>query len=285
MTAPAAPVKPRGILQPGKVALPLPPLKSAQPTRFTAFIYGYSGAGKSFMLRSLLENPNLFPALVLVCDAGHATYQDLIDDDHLTVIETPGIDQIDTMIEWLLKNPHPYKTVCIDNLTELHRSALQSAAKDRVARTSRGTSIVMEQADYGIARTQVLNLLSTAAMRMPKVNFVVTALAGDLADEVSGLTHVVPALAGKLGTEVPGFFDIVGYLYTKTPTAAERREAERKGTKAQSSRILVTSQTSTVLQARNRGGKLGTEVVDPTFPKIYSMFTERVKPSPKGVTK
>lgn len=279
MTAPT-PAKPgappaRNVIQPGKVNLPLPTVKAAVPTRFSAFIYGYSGSGKSYMLRSLVEDPALNPALVLVCDSGHATYQDLIDEDKFFVAETPNIDDVITMTDWLLKQKNVFRTVVIDNATELHRSALMAAARNRVATTGRGTISTLEQSDYGVARLQILNIMSTLAMRLPNVNIVVTALAADYNDEMMGLQQIVPNLGGKLAAEVPGFFDIVGYLWTKTPTANERREAEKAGKKLTPVRMLTTNQTNTVIQARNRGGKLGTEVVDPTFPRIYSLFTGR----------
>ena len=269
------PTKPttKPVLQPGKVNLPLPTVKTTAPRRFTSFVYGYSGAGKSYMLRSLLSDSALFPALVLVCDSGHATYIDLSNDDTFQIVETPTIENVIEIINWLGTNSHPFKTLAIDNVTELHRTALNEAASRRVNDKGRGTTYRLEQSDYGEARNQILSSLATVAMQMPRLNFITTALAYDVADEMTGLSYVQPNLAGKLATEIPGFFDICGYLYTKSPTASERRQAEREGKKLQSHRILVTAQTQTIVQARNRGGKLNEQVIDPTWPKIYKLFT------------
>lgn len=287
MTTPTAkPASPaRSVIQPGKINLPLPTVKAVTPVRFTALVYGFSGSGKSYMVRSLMEHPNLNPALVMVCDAGHATYQDLIDDEKFFVAETPNVPDVVTMVDWLLKQKNTFKTVVIDNLTELHRSALLAAAKERVNKSGRGTDYVLEQADYGVARLQILNILSSITMRLPQTNIIVTAAASEREDEMLGLAQISPNMSGKLSSEVPGFFDVVGYLWTKTPTAAERREADRAGKKLTPVRVLTTNQTSTITQARNRSGKLGLEMVDPTYPKIYEAFTRKVKTESKGATK
>ena len=262
------------VLRPNKpnTHLPLPSLQTTAPTKMTAFIYGFSGAGKSFLLRSLVESELLYPALILVCDAGHATYIDLADNEKLTVVPTPGLGAVQKMTQWLLTNKHPYKTVAIDNVSEAYRTSLLDMARKRVAEKGRGELYALEQADYGYARNQFHGVISDFAMTFPG-NVIATALAVEMGDEMSGLTYIEPNLAGKLNAEVPGFFDLVGFLSMKTPSAAERREAAKLNKpEPKSQRILRVAQSSTVRQARNRGDKFPDEIVSPNLARMFKTF-------------
>lgn len=261
------------------------PFETLEPKvvgRITAFIYGAPGSGKTFLLRSVVDEPRMLPALLLVCDQGQASIIDLVDNKKLfamPISETPTkstLTQLEEVVNWLGDNPSKFKTLLVDNVTELHRNFLMAQAKGRVTAASSTKSIYeVTQNDYGVARNQFLVLISAITLKLPALNVVVTALASMKTDDVTGTTYVMPHINGKLADEVPGYFDVVGFLSRKGPTAMERRAAAAAGTVTKDLMMLQVAQTSTVIQARNRGNKLGSEpLINPTLSQIYRAYVQ-----------
>lgn len=241
------------------------------PDRVTGFIYGPSGSGKTFMVRSAVEDPDMFPILVCSCDSGELTLRDLIDDDKLVVTQT-GLEELSNVFNYLHSRQNRFKTVVIDNLTELHRRALMARGDQRVAEGKAKTVGEFTMQDYGIARTQILAVVSNFALQLTGMNVFFTALSTTVTDELSGAVSYEPDIAGRLSGEVPGYCDVVGYLTVDTPSAAEVRKAEREGRTLPIERVLITNATRQVPIARNRGGKLGDKVQNPTLPLLRSML-------------
>lgn len=239
--------------------------------RVTGFIYGASGAGKTFMIRSAVENPDMYPVLVCSCDSGELTLKDLIDNEKLVVAQT-GLDDLSRILSFVSGPKNTFKTIVIDNLTELHRRALMTRSTMRVESGKAASIGELTMQDYGIARTQLLSVVSNYALNLKGINVFFTALSHTVVDELSGAVSYEPDLAGRLSGEVPGYCDVVGFLTVKTPSASDLRKAERAGKTLRSTRVLVTNQTRQVPIARNRGGKLGDEMVNPTLPKIRSLL-------------
>jgi|GEM_PF-5270098 len=239
---------------------------NAATRRFTAFIYGFSGSGKTYLARTVLDDPALFPALVCICDRGDLTLKDVIDNEKLVVANTRAIADFNPIFEYLKGRNNVFKTVIIDNLSELHRSGLIDQAKRSSQNKDARTGHEFTQQDYGIVRNQILSVVSNFALEL-NINVIFTALASQNTDQVTGITSIEPNLSGKLAFEVPGYCDVVGYLFEKTPTLRDQKEG-----RTESVRMLQVTQSTNVQAARNRGGKLGKEVVNPTLPKIFTMM-------------
>lgn len=250
-------------------------VRPAALDRVTALIYGLSGSGKTFLLRGLVESSLLYPALILSCDEGHASLVDLVDDEKMLLFSTPRVEDIEKLVDSLLTQTPYFRTIAIDNISILHLNALYKAAEDRVARSGRGTSVVFEQADYGIARTSILTMISGLLYQpaLANVNIIVTAQAASIVDDATGVRTVDINHPGKVAVELPGYFDIVGYLYNESPSATEIRAAKANNQPPpESRRILQMSQTSTVLVGRNRGNKLGESVTNPNLGKLLPFY-------------
>lgn len=259
------------------MAIPKLPLMQ-KPTkesavRISAFIYGISGAGKTFLARSLLGHPDLYPALVVVCDNGELSITDLIGPDFGVIRGT--FATLEDVFEILsAKPPSKYRSLFIDNISQLQQNAL--SARSEAGQSAGRAAYELTQQDYGIARNQLNWVIGAFATRpeVEKINLFVTALAQTELDEATGARLTVPALAGKTQGEIPALFDVVGYLERKTPKASEMRKAELAGKTLAPWRELTVNQTSSVLFARNRGNLLGEDVVrNPTLPELYKRMT------------
>lgn len=240
--------------------------------RFSLFVWGFSGAGKTYLARTAVESDITSPILVCVCDRGHLTLKDRIDGDKMVVTLTPDFADFNPIYDFLKRGQHPFKTVMIDNITELHRRTLVQRA-DVASQGKSRTAFEFTMQDFGVVRNQVLALVSTFVLDL-NMNVVVTALAMESQDDSTGTVRLSPDIPGKLGHEIPGFFDFVGYLSVQTPTAKDRREAEREGKEVHPVRHLQLTQTSRIQDARNRAGVLGDFMINPTLPQIAAAVTK-----------
>ena len=260
----------------GGLNFPLPKIESVTPTRFTAYIYGFSGAGKTYMLREVAKPP-LSPALIMVCDEGQASFQDLITEDKITAVATTDLTAISDIFNWLVRIQEAgklhYKTIVIDNISELHRDTLRWHAENRASGNSGKSDFEHTQSDYGNARTQIMSVVASFVKTFREVNFIVTSTASRTQDAITGMTYIDPGLPGKLSQEIPGFFDLVGFLEMRQPHPSEVRKAKASNITLSPSRVLVVDQTNTISSARCRGGVFTGEVINPSFTDFHSKFT------------
>lgn len=265
------PVKPETSTR--KTSYPFKPLRKEDiHPRVSAFIYGFPGSGKTYLSRTLMDHPHLMPALICVCDAGELTIKDLADEENFVVVRA-DLAVLSDVFNFLASTRSQFRSVFIDNITELHRSALIERARITSANKPR-TEHEYTQNDYGIARNQILSVTSAFALKLPNTSVFVTSLAHSLTDETTGSVTIEPALAGKLTGEVPGYFDVVGYLSVETPKPMQLRQATKEGKPApEAQRVLTVSASSKIPIARNRGGLLGVAVEDPNLAKIYEQIT------------
>lgn len=267
---PLTPAKPAAAVAPGRPTaapsrFPFATIASnTLTTRFTAFIYGFSGSGKTYLARTVLEDIRMYPALVCICDRGDLTLRDIVDDEKLVVTNTRSFGDFNPIFEYLKSRNNVFKTVIVDNLSELHRSGLIDQAKRSSQNKDSRTGHEFTQQDYGVVRNQLLGLVSNFALEL-NINVIFTALASSSVDQITGVTSIEPNLSGKLAHEVPGYCDVVGYLSVKTPTLREQKEG-----RVEPVRTLQVTQSSNVQTARNRGGKLGQEMQNPTLSRIFS---------------
>lgn len=237
--------------------------KSDISSKLSIFVYGMSGSGKTFLASTLLNDEDLLPALVLVCDGSELTLKNYMNDK-LHVVRA-DLDVISDAYDTLSDSRNKYKSLFLDNITALHRVCLENQAK-KSSKDKPRTEYEYTMQDYGIARAQVLTILDRF-LALP-VSFITTCWASANVEENTSRRTIDPNLSGKLAFEIPGMYNVCGYLYSKEPTANEQAKAKVSGTIIPSERSLLVSATKEVPAAKDRSGLLGTEVLNPTIPGI-----------------
>lgn len=252
--------------------LPFSIVTKQTTSRFTAFIYGFAGSGKTHLARTVIDTP-IAPILVCSCDEGHLTLRSVIGPQ-VVVTRTTDIKDFEKVGNYLLEKGQPFKTLMIDNLTELHRKSLLSRAQANSAGKTRDAFSLTQQ-DYGEARNQLLTLVSRFALELKSVNVIFTALASRAvsADESS---IIEPSLGGKLAYELPSYCDLVGYLSIEQPNPAQVRKLRAEDKEPpEARRVLQCAASYKVPSARNRGGYLPATVYNPNLYEIFKVMTSK----------
>jgi len=114
--------------------------------------------------------------------------------------------------------------------------------------------------DYGSNTNQMRKLVR--AFRDLPMNVIFTALEKEVKDDTTGELYTRPALTDKLSEDVYSYVDIVGYYYTR----------QNKDDESKLDRILQV-QPFKNRTAKDRSGRLGNGVMNPTFKRIMSLIT------------
>jgi hypothetical protein len=131
-----------------------------------------------------------------------------------------------------------------------------------MAQSGRGGNNMPQLQDYGGASATMLGFLRNLR-KNAVVHFLTTAGQAMVKDEAIGALHMSPDIVGKLSYRVPRFFHIVGHL-----TATLR--ASREGEVSKEIRRLQVQPFGKV-RAKDRSGKLGAILLEPTMQKIYDL--------------
>jgi len=114
--------------------------------------------------------------------------------------------------------------------------------------------------DYGSNTNQMRKVVR--AFRDLPMNVIFTALAKETKDDLTGELYTRPALTDKLSEDVYSYVDIVGYYYVK----------QNKDDETKLDRILQV-QPFKNRTAKDRSGRLGNGVLNPTFKRIMALIT------------
>ena len=175
---------------------------------FRFLVYGHIGVGKTYLMGSICDVPELCPILYLDSDMGTMT----ISDRDIEVVPIKCAKDIEDVNKYVRAHPGEYKTVVLDGLTACYNQMIRLRML-APGRTSNEDPYVPSQRDWmhGTFRMRlVLDMLKTAP-----VNFIATAMVDIRANEITQAPMIRPGLSNKLAGEVGALFDIVGYLTVK----------------------------------------------------------------------
>ena len=226
-------------------------------------VYGFPGAGKTWLGGTAQDSPLTSPMLVLDVEGGTTTLRNKPTvRDVIQVRDPQHIQQIHKDLRE--NNDGYYKTVMLDSLTELCKLDMRSIMVEAHRNNPNQDIDVPSQREWGKSNEHIRRIVR--AFRDLEMNTIFTALMTDVKDDRTGQVTFYPSVPGKLRSEVPGFLDIVGYLHTQI----EGEEITRKIQFAQTAKVI----------AKDRTSSLGGSMINPTIPDMWSL----IHPNGQGVT-
>ena len=233
---------------------------SAAAQYLKVLVYGRPGVGKTYFAGTAEDDPRTAPVLFADVEGGVLTISHRGEALDVFRINDFG-DDLEALFGFLSSGQHEYKSVVIDSLTELQKASMRGIMRKAIqTQPGRDPDSPMLQ-EWGKNLEQVRRVVR--AFRDLPIHVIMTALEVESKDDRTGEVTVSPSLSGKLASEVSGFFDIVGRLHT---VAASSRDAEGNRQVTVTRRLLVSSTTKFI--AKDRSGRLGIEVENPTIPML-----------------
>lgn len=168
-------------------------------------------------------------------------------DAETVVVPVRELSTIQQTYQWLNSGQHPFRSVVIDSLTEA-----QKRAADEIA----GTALMKTQ-DWGtLLRKMDALVRAFRDLKMHPANPLecIVFVCASRTDENG---TVRPFLQGQMAITLPGFVDVVAHLGI---TIAEDGALRR----------VATFQPVPGVAAKDRTGRLGTQMYDPTIPALFA---------------
>lgn len=224
-------------------------------------VYGKHGTGKTELVASAVDVPEMNDVLMVDSDKGELTIIDsrrIKNGTKINHIEVTHIKQLGLVHDYLkahckhrdenneeklyslqaqvtgysveeLKQMGPpprYRTVILDSLTEIDSLSNYSILGLDPAKIMAGDMADIDTAGWPEFRknNEMIKMLMRAYRDLP-IHVLYTAAESWTQDETKKF-HYSPAMTGKLSAQVQGFMDIVGYLVTATPE--ENKDAPRR---------------------------------------------------------
>lgn len=216
-------------------------------------LYGDPGVGKTTFLATASLIKAMSPMLLLDIEGGDLSLRDFPD---VEVVRVTSYEKMQPIYDELHRGRHGFKTVGIDNLTELRYFSMSSIMIDAVAKNDKMDPDVPSQREWGKNSSQVRAVVR--GFRDLPMHTFFTAHAKEAEDKRTNLTKVKPALPGQLSDEISGFVDLVLYYYIKMVGQEHKR-------------LMLTTKTATT-NAKDRSGKLPSVLEEPSMTDLIKLI-------------
>lgn len=222
------------------------------PVTAKVLIYSDPGVGKT-TAAALSPKP-----LIINCEGGTLClnkFKKYYDELDIKTFRPQSIQELQEVFWYLKSGNHDRQTVVLDSLSEIQRMSMDEILLDpsRDSKYDRDTPILQ---DYGKNTQQMRRLVRT--FRDLRMNVVFTCLAQERKDENDGTVRVMPDLTPKLATDVMGYVDVVGYMFVSGENSTRKMLVQPKG------KYL----------AKDRSGKLGVGLTEPTMFEVFNRITD-----------
>jgi hypothetical protein len=168
----------------------------------------------------------------------------------------------------LHRGRHGYRTVGIDNLTELRYFSMSTIMEDAVAKNDRQDPDVPSPREWGKNGSQIRAVVR--GFRDLPMHTFFTAHVKEVEDKRTNLSKIKPALPGQLSDEISGFVDLVLYYYIKQVGSDHKR-------------LMLTTKTANQ-NAKDRSGKLPPVLEEPTMEAIMKLILPHTMTEKEGIT-
>ncbi len=245
------------------------------PKRSEAFynmlVYGTTGVGKTTLLGSANDCKETAPLLFIDVDGGTLA----LADQKIDVVRPTSFKQLQEIYDYLRLENTKYRSVALDSLTEEQRvislGSIMGEVDDDLAIMDLGKATPPTRQDYLKSSWQMRKLirgfrdLSYGAAKQ-QLHVFMTAM--EKTDELT--QRGTPALPGILAFEAGGYVDVLARLVIRKQANDEGKVRER--------RFLHTKEHTTeggiTYLGKNRLGRLGKGVWDPTVESLIKLWTE-----------
>lgn len=187
-------------------------------TNVTMIIYGDSGVGKTRLCGSVMDVPEMMPAIVLDIEGGMLSLKHKYPG--LRVVRIDNFKKLQRAYDGLFEGKHPWKTVIIDSITETQKFGMYDIMERAVKKDSDRDPDLPGIGEWGKSAEQMRRLIR--AFRDLPMNTIFTALRQDTKNKFQHTT-TQPDLPGKLAGQVPALVDEVLYMYVKNVGGSYRR--------------------------------------------------------------
>jgi AAA domain len=238
--------------------------------------YGDPGAGKTHLLGTVADHPELNPMLLADIDGGSMTLRNA-PKGSVKVKQVRSITDLEDIHKQLLLNNHHkdcahtddssqdcdcgglYKSFGMDSVTELQKIDMKFVMNEQFLKKPDTTDkLVPSQREWGKSNERVRMVIR--AFRDLPMHFFATALLSQVTDERTGSVKFYPSLPGKLRGEIPGFFDIVGFLRVVEETENDKKKLTR----------LLQVVASDKVTAKDRTSSLGDLIQNPSLASMWN---------------
>lgn len=247
-----------------------------QTSYINAIIYGMSGVGKTYMCGTAEDYSGSAPALFMDVEGGTLS----LHGRGIEVTRPKVWKDLQVIYDYFRNENTKYKCLIIDSLTEIQRKISlgdllgDTSDNDHYAdlgsTKSAGRQEWLKTGDQ--MRRYIRAMKELAYLEDPdrRVHVIMTAL--ERMDEKKNT--VCPNLAGQLGLEAGSFVDILGRLSTVEVDSEDEDSDEETVTRRHLLTQEYTDEYGNKYLAKNRGGKLGLQVWEPTIAKLIGVWEE-----------
>lgn len=238
-------------------------------------VYGDAGSGKSWLVASAEDVPEMKPVLFIDMEGGidsisrkwpgiNVVRLKDTTDPQGRVIKTAW-DQLAELYNYLSTREHPYKTVILDSVTEAYSLCMRWVMKLLLEKKPDRDPDIADKREYAKARSRVH--LMMRSFRDLECNVLMTALKDvKINNDTGAVINYIPGLPGKLAYEVGAFMSQLHYLYVEQ----EKGEVVRK---------MLTLPANKYL-AKDRSDGLETVVDNPSMMTLAKVILRKEETKP-----